>query len=61
MAKPTRLYRTTIVIWSENPTDFYDLQDLAYQAQEGEMFCQLQECEEVNDSEQFPDTEFFDN
>jgi len=59
MAKPTTLYRTTITVWSENPIDLYDMQDAAYRAQEGEIYCLIHDCEEVNDSAQLPETEYF--
>lgn len=57
--KPKKLYRTTIVIWTEYPTDSVELPDLAREATTGEGFCSEQECEEITDPNQFPDTEFF--
>ena len=58
--KPTKLYRTTIVIWTEVHTDDWELDDIAREAISGEGFCSSSQCEEVSDAEQFPDTEFFD-
>ena len=61
MAKPTVLYRTTITVWSQNTIDIYDMQDAAYMAQQGEIFYEIHDCEEVNDSAQLPETEYFNN
>lgn len=60
MTKPTKLYRTTITVWSENPIEFYGLQEVNRLAQVGEIFCTLTECEEVIDTKEFPDTGFFE-
>lgn len=58
--RPEKLYRTTIVIWSEIPSDDYELDELASAAIEGDCFCSSIQCEEVTDPKQFPQTEFFD-
>ncbi len=58
--KPAHLYRTTIVIWTEYPTDDSELSDLGREAETGEGFCSSQQCEFITDPAQFPDTEFFD-
>lgn len=57
--KPSKLYKTTIVIWSEYVTDSVEIEDLARDATSGEAFCSGQDCEEVTDPSAFPDTEFF--
>lgn len=59
--KPKSLYRTTIVVWSENPTNFMDLETIGYEAISGEMYCDSQKCELVENTDEFPDTEFFDS
>lgn len=63
MPNPGRtLYKTTIVIWSEEPTDFVPLDVLGNQAIYGEMYCSKQRCDRVDDPFNDPDwedTEFF--
>ena len=60
MPSPTKLYRTTIVVWSEHP-DFNGLEQIAEQDASGEFYYVFpSNCEEVTDIAQFPDTEFFD-
>jgi len=60
----TPLYMTTIVIWSEDdPTDHCELEDLAFEAAEGAMYCSKQKTMKVEDPSKDPDwdgTEFFD-
>jgi hypothetical protein len=60
MNKPTRLFKTTIVIWSDFDPESMELCDLARDAYNGGSFCSSQEAEEVTDSSLFPETEFFD-
>ena len=59
MAKPQKLFKTTIVIWSEYPTNEYSIEDLAKEATSGDAYCSIQFCEGVSDPEKFPKTEFF--
>ena len=58
--KPKKLYRTTIVIWSEYPTDIMEIDHLARDCMDGESFCESSDCEEVTNPSNFPATEFFD-
>lgn len=56
------LYKTTIVIWTEEHTDFCELEDLARSATSGDAYCSYMECEEIGDpssDEHAPDMEFF--
>jgi hypothetical protein len=60
-----RLYKTTIVIWSEFDGDDLDveLDDLARDAMTGESYCSKQTSELIEDPTKDPDwdgTEFFD-
>lgn len=57
--KPEKLYKTTIVIWSEFPTEGLELEDLARDADIGDSYCDGLRCEEVTDPAQFPNTDFF--
>ena len=60
MNKPNVLYKTTVIIWSTiDPTDKFELDDLAREAINGEMFCSDLSTEKIEDVSQFPDTEFF--
>ena len=60
MALPKKLYKTTIVIWSEyDPTNKLELEDMAREATNGDMFCSDISAEVVDDQVEFPDTEFF--
>lgn len=59
MTAPQKLYKTTIVIWSEYPTNEYSIEDLAREATNGDAYCSLQHCEGVSDPSKFPHTEFF--
>jgi hypothetical protein len=62
MSKPEKLYKTTIVIWSEySPAaEGVELDTLARDAMSGESYCGKQVTECVTDSAEFPETEFFD-
>lgn len=63
--KPTKLYKTTIEIWSEeDPFDQYyhcddALVELASDASSGSSFCERMTTVEARDERYFPDTEFF--
>ena len=60
MTLPKKLYKTTVIIWSKyDPTDRFELDDLAIEAMSGEFYCSEQHSECVDDAEDFPDTEFF--
>lgn len=56
------LYKTTIVIWSEYDGNEAELEDLSYQATEGDAYCSKQKSELVKNPESDPDwdgTDFF--
>lgn len=61
-----RLYRTTIVIYTDEPTmvdgDEWDLSTLAREAEEGGAICASQTCEQVKGGEDVPEgvLSFFD-
>jgi hypothetical protein len=59
MQLPDRLYKTTIVIWSEYDGEKLELSALVREAEEGDAYCSLQESELVTDRADFPGTEFF--
>jgi hypothetical protein len=57
-----KLYKTTVVIWSEYDPKGTELEDLAHDATEGESYCSSQKTVLVRDPEKDPDwdgTEFF--
>lgn len=54
------LYKTTITIWSDVDTNCMDLQSICYEAEGGSFYCEKQDCELIEDKEQFPKTFFFD-
>lgn len=64
--KPLRLWKTTIVIWSEADgpvVENMSLEDLAHNAIQGESYCSKQDGILVDDARKDPDwdgTEFFD-
>ena len=56
------LYKTTIVIWTEEDTRGWELEDLAREATVGVAYCSTQTIAAVLDPEEDPDwdgTEFF--
>lgn len=58
-----KLFKTTIVIWSEYDTSAIELEDLAREATSGEAHCSSSNSELVEDPKGDPDwdgTEFFD-
>jgi hypothetical protein len=59
MTKPQKLYKTTIVIWTEYPTNEFSIVSLAEEATDGNAYCSSQKCEGVSDPSKFPNTEFF--
>lgn len=59
MQLPDKLYKTTIVIWSQYDGGEVGLTDLAREADQGDAYCSLQESELVTDRADFPGTEFF--
>lgn len=60
MAKPDKLWKTTIVIWSDtDPYQRLDLRQLVEDAISGDSYLGDNEMELVTDPAQFPDTEFF--
>lgn len=62
--KNKTLYKTTVIIWSdEDPTEKYELTDLAREATDGGMYCSKMHSEAVKNPKKDPDwdgTEFFD-
>lgn len=44
---PKKLYKTTIVIWSEYDGSEAELHDLAFQAEEGDAYCSVQRSVEM--------------
>lgn len=59
-----KLYKTTIVIWSERNPATMEIDELASAAVGGDAYCSKQEIETVEAPEKDPDwdgTEFFDN
>lgn len=56
--KPPKLYKTTIVIWTDYMPSV-EIDDLAREAVSGNAFCSEQETVEVRDPDEFPDTDFF--
>ena len=62
MTTPNKLYKSTIVIWTDyNPVQ-RELEDLAREAQVGDAFCSKQESTFVEDPSNDPDwvdTDFF--
>lgn len=59
MSKPQVLYKTTLIIWTEYPTDNVSIDSLAQEACTGDAFCSLQKCETISDPSKFPGTDFF--
>jgi len=59
MEKPNRLYKTTIVIWTDFPTSSIGIEDLARETQVGDAFCESSECVEISNKKYFPETAFF--
>jgi hypothetical protein len=56
------LYKTTIVIWSDEDPTYRSLIRLAEEATDGNAFCSEQKIEFVSEPDNdptFPDTEFF--
>lgn len=64
MSKKRMLYKTTIVIWSEEPSATREIVALAQEATDGTDYCSKQEHVEVpwekrKDDPDWDDTEFF--
>lgn len=63
MAKkvPDKLFKTTIIVWSEYSGTSVELEDLARDATNGDAYCSKQTSEEVNPllDEDWDGTEFF--
>ena len=61
MSKP--LFKTTVIIWTEDdPTNRYELKELANEAEQGEAYCSRMTAEKITEPEKDPDwdgTEFF--
>ena len=56
---PDKLYKTTIVIWTDYDPQHQEIDCLAREAFYGDAFCSSREIEVVSDKYKFPDTEFF--
>lgn len=64
MSKPFKLWKTTIVIWSDYHPNGLSLTELAREAEVGDCYCSKQDIKMVADYESDRDwdgTEFFDN
>ena len=59
MAKPDRLWKTTLVIWSDQNPGGISTPTLADAAINGDSLLLTRQTIEVTDPAQFPDTEFF--
>lgn len=57
---PDKLYKTTVVIWTDYDPAHCEIDDLAREAMRGDAFCSSQDTSIVTDRAQFPNTEFFD-
>ena len=58
-----RLFKTTLVIWSDYDPSTVEIEDLARDATSGDAYCSRQVAEEIEDVKADPDwdgTEFFD-
>lgn len=56
---PAKLYKTTLVIWSQYNPDGMPLEDLAREADQGDAYCSNWSTVAVTNQADFPDTEFF--
>jgi hypothetical protein len=58
---PKKLFKTTIILWSEVPGDQYELDELAREATSGNAYCSKQETIEVDprQDKDWDGTEFF--
>jgi len=56
---PTKLYKSTIVIWTEYEPSLVDLEVLGRDATSGDAFCEQHDVDEITDQDEFPDTDFF--
>jgi hypothetical protein len=59
MPRPRRLYKTTLVIWSEFDPRRMENATLGRESDEGEAWSEPRRTELVDDPEYFPDTDFF--
>ena len=59
MELPNKMYKTTIVIWTDYDPASMELDDLAREAMRGDAYCSQQHVDEITDKSQFPDTDFF--
>jgi hypothetical protein len=57
--KPTKLFKTTVIIWTEADPRGWDMMDLGYAADRADGFCSSKQVEAVTDPSQFPETDFF--
>lgn len=57
-----KLYKTTIVIWTDFQPTGFELSDLAREAEQGDAYCSKREMEAIEEPQRDPDwdgTEFF--
>lgn len=59
MSKSKQLWKTTIVIWSDEDPSNLELEELACEADRGGSICTEKSTVVVDDPKDFPDTEFF--
>lgn len=59
MPRPEKLYRTTIVVWTDYPPNDMELADLAREATIGDALCDYRVTEVVTDAGSFPDDDGF--
>jgi hypothetical protein len=56
---PDKLYKTTIIIWSDFDPVLCEIDYLAREAISGDTYCSEKNIEIVSDTEKFPQTDFF--
>lgn len=64
MRNPKKLYKTTVVIWSEDDTSGLELEEVFEETMWGMAYCSSQQSNLIDDPENDPDwdgTEFFKN
>lgn len=59
MSQPAKLYRHTIVIWTDGDMHYWDIDAIAADAMAGNSYCESHTVETVTDSTKFPETDFF--
>jgi hypothetical protein len=49
------LYKTTIIVWSDDNTEDMDIDHICQEAVDGAFYCSKQVCEKVEDPEEDPE------